>query len=107
MAKTVNYTPEMETVIREAFEGEVDQKSAVVELSEKLGRSVASIRQKAVRMGLYKKTEYVSKNGKAAKSKAAIVAEIATALNVNIEVAESLEKANKKILETVLEAVNS
>jgi hypothetical protein len=105
MAKTVNYTPEMEKAIRDALTGEVDQKSAVTELAETLGKTVASVRQKAVRMGLYKKPEYISKNGKKAEAKADIVANIAEALNVNIEVAESLEKANKNILLKIREAL--
>ena len=107
MAKTVNYTPEMETTIREAFNGEVDHKAAVIELSAALGRTIASVRQKAVRMGLYKKAEYVGKNGEKAESKETIVADIATALGVNIEIAESLTKANKAILQKVREAVTA
>ena len=105
MAKTVNYTPEMEAQIREAFANEVDQKAAVVEMAEALGKSIASVRQKAVRMGLYKKAEYVNKNGEKAESKAAIVGNIATALGVNVEQAESLEKANKAILLKLREAL--
>jgi hypothetical protein len=107
MAKTVNYTPEMEKEIRSAFEGEVDHKAAVVELAEAFGKSVASVRQKAVRMGLYKKAEYVSKNGAKVETKGAIVADIAEALGVNVEAAESLEKATKSVLLKVREALSS
>lgn len=106
MAKTVNYTPEMESVIREAFAGEVDHKAAVSELAEKFGKTVASVRQKAVRMGLYKKAEYVSKTGEKPESKAAIVANIAELLGMNVEQAESLEKATKKVLVAVREALS-
>ena len=106
MAKTVNYTPEMESAIREAFDGEVDHKAAIAELAKALGKSVASVRQKAVRMGRYKKAEYVSKTGKKPEAKSAIVSEIAESLGVNIEIAESLEKANKTILLKLREALS-
>jgi len=106
MAKTVNYTPEMETAIREAFAGEVDHKAAVAELASTLGKSLASVRQKAVRMGLYKKAEYVSKTGAKPETKAAIVADIAEVLGMEAEQAESLEKATKKVLVALREALS-
>lgn len=105
MAKIVNYTSEMETQIREAFAGEVDQKTAVSELASAFGKSIASVRQKAVRMGLYKKPKYVNKNGAKPEVKAAIVADIAEALGVPVENFDSLEKVTKKALLTIREAV--
>jgi hypothetical protein len=105
MAKTPNYTVEQEAEIRKTLNSTVDQTSAIEELAEAFGKSVASVRQKAVRMNLYKKKEYVGKTGQKAESKAAIVGDIAEALGVNIEQAESLEKANKSILQTLREAL--
>lgn len=103
--KAINYTPEMESEIRAALAADVDQKTAIVELSERFGKSVASVRQKAVRMGLYKKAEYVTKSGERPESKEAISGEIAELLGVNTEVAESLAKANKAILLKVRDAL--
>lgn len=101
MAKAPNYTPEMEATIREAFAGDVDQTSVVGELSEKFGRSVASVRQKAVRMGLYRKVERVAKDGSKVESKAAIVARIAAAVGADVEDFDSLEKATKNVLKAL------
>jgi len=103
--KTLNYTPEMESEIRAALAADVDQKAAIVELAEMFGKSVASVRQKAVRMGLYRKAEYVGKTGEKPESKEAISAEIAGLLSVNVEQAESLAKANKAILLKVRDAL--
>lgn len=105
-AAKVNYTPEMESEIRAVLTNEVDHKAAIVELAASLGRSVASVRQKAVRMGLYKKAEYVSKTGGRPESKEEIVGRIARALGVNIESAESLVKANKAILLKVVDSLS-
>lgn len=107
MAKELNYTPEMESAIREAFAGEVDQKAAVMELAEKFGKKVASVRQKAVRMGLYKKAEYTSKTGAKPESKEAIVARIAEAMGENAEAMESLAKANKAVLLKLADAIGA
>jgi hypothetical protein len=105
--KTLNYTPEMESEIRAALSADVDQKAAIVELAEMLGKSVASVRQKAVRMGLYRKSEYVSKTGDKPESKESISGEIAELLGVNAETAESLAKANKGILVQVRDALRT
>jgi hypothetical protein len=105
--KTPNYTPEMESVIRATLAADVDQKTAIVELAEQFGRSVVSVRQKAVRMGLYRKTEYVGKTGAKPESKETVSGEIAELLGVNAETAESLAKANKGILLKVRDALRT
>lgn len=107
MAKAANYTPEMEKTIREKFAVEVDQKAAVMELAEMLGKTVASVRQKAVRMNLYKKAAYVSKTGAKPESKEAIVNRIAEAVGKDSEVMESLAKANKNVLLILADAVGA
>lgn len=107
MAKAANYTEEMENAIRAHFAGEVDQKAAVMELAEMLGKTVASVRQKAVRMGLYKKAAYVSKTGEKPESKEAIVSRIAEAVGKDAEVMESLAKANKNVLLVLADALGA
>ena len=107
MAKAPNYTPEMEARIREKLTGEVDHSAAIAELAEELGRKVASVRQKAVRMGLYRKAERVSKDGRAVESKAKIVARIAEAIGVPVETFDSLEKATKPVLLKLADALTA
>ena len=109
MAKTVNYTPEQTQEIIAAYtaaNSDDERKNTVAALSEHFGKSVASIRQKLVREGVYQKQVYVSKNGAKAESKAAIVKDVAESLGVTAEQAESLEKANKGILLKLREALS-
>lgn len=101
MAKTVNYTPEMTQEIvaaYEAAEGYDARAEVIANMAEKFGKSVASVRQKLTREGVYQKKEYVSKTGARPESKESIVARIAESLEVTAEQAESLTKANKRIL---------
>lgn len=107
MAKTPNYSAEAESTIREAFAGEVDHQAAVAELAETLGRSVASVRQKAVRMGLYVKPAKVSKDGSKIETKAAKVARLATACGKDAEDFDSLEKATKAVLDSLIAALEA
>lgn len=109
MAKTVNYTPEMTATMVETYErAETDQdrKDAVAMLSERFGRSVASVRQKLVREGVYKKAAKVAKDGNPVVSKAALVAQIATAMEADVEDFDSLEKATKNVLQTIADFVS-
>ena len=109
MAKTVNYTPEMTNEIVAAYkaaEGYAARAEVIANMAEKFGKSVASVRQKLTREGVYQKKEYVNKNGEKAESKAVIVGTIAESLGVTAEQAESLEKANKTILLKLREALN-
>lgn len=108
MAKTVNYTPEQTVALvtaYEAAESDEARKSVIAEFADSLGKSVASVRQKLVRENVYQKKEYTTKNGGKAESKAAIVEGIAKSLGVASEQAESLEKANKVILQKIREAL--
>lgn len=107
MAKAVNYTPEMESRIAEVLKSDVDQKSAIAELAAEFGKTVASVRAKASRMGLYRKVERTRKDGTKAESKGDLANEIASLLGVNVEVAESLANANRPILVKVRDALKS
>lgn len=105
MAKATNYTPDMEATLREGYDPTASveaRNQAVIELADSIGRSVASVRQKLVRMGLYVKPAKVAKDGSAQVSKAALVAKIAEACNVDAEDFDSLEKATKNVLKTLL-----
>lgn len=77
----------------------------VTTLSQELGKTVASIRSKLVREGVYVKKERKTKDGKAIVSKAELVAQIADAMGEDLEVMESLEKSTKVVLQKILSAV--
>ena len=73
-------------------------------LAEELGKSLPSIRAKLTHLGVYV-PKFKVQAGKAGPSKAALVAAIAAELDVQEEVIESLEKANKQTLARVLAAL--
>lgn len=97
MSKEVvkNYTAEQEAELEAA--GVIDNDLAL-EFAAKFGKDVRSIRAKAVRMGLYKAKEKVSKTGGKIESKEAIVADIAELVGKNLD---GLEKAPKLVLQTL------
>ena len=66
-----------------------------MELANEFQKDVRSVRAKAVRMGLYKAKEKVSKTGGKIESKEAIVADIAAIVGQNLD---GLEKASKQSL---------
>lgn len=94
MTKTVvpNYTEAQEAEMLAA--GVIDN-AAALEFAAKFGKDVRSIRAKAVRMGIYKAAEKVSKSGAPIERKEAIVAEISALVGKNLE---GLEKAPKQVL---------
>ncbi len=87
-----NYTEAQEAELMAA--GEIDNDLAL-EFAAKFGKDVRSIRAKAVRMGIYKAKEKVSKTGGKIESKEAIVADIAAIVGRNLD---GLEKASKQSL---------
>ena len=107
--KNVNYTEEMTANLVNAYENadnEPARLAVVNEYAELYGKSAASIRAKLVREGVYvAKTRAPA--GKAGVKKADLVAAIADLLGVNSETVESLEKATKRSLELVRNALET
>lgn len=89
---TKNYTEAQEAELLAA--GVIDN-AAALEFAAKFGKDVRSIRAKAVRMGIYKAAEKVSKSGAPIERKEAIVADIAAIVGKNLD---GLEKAPKQVL---------
>ena len=87
-----NYTEAQEAELAAA--GMIDNELAL-EFAAKFGKDVRSIRAKAVRMGIYKAKEKVSKTGGKIESKEAIVADIAAIVGKSLD---GLEKASKQSL---------
>lgn len=73
-------------------------------LATEFGKDIRSVRQKAVRMGLYKAKEKTSKNGGKIESKESIAAEIAALVGANME---GLEKAPKVVLQRIRERLSA
>lgn len=95
MSKEVvkNYTEAQEARMAEF---DVIDNDVAIELAAEFGKDVRSVRAKAVRMGLYKSKEKVSKTGGKIESKEAIVADIAALVGKNLD---GLEKAPKLVLQ--------
>lgn len=98
---TKNYTEAQEAEMLAL--GTIDNATATM-LATKFGKNVASIRAKAVRMGLYQAKVRVSKSGDAIERKEAIVAEIASLVGRNME---GLEKAPKQALVAIRAALSA
>lgn len=100
--KQENYSAEMTEALRVAYETNKDTDA----LAKQFGKTSRSIIAKLSRMQVYVKPEYKTKTGETPISKEEIVADMATLLNVDVEVLESLEKANKTALQIVFDALN-
>lgn len=87
-----NYTEAQEAELMAA--GLIDNDLAL-EFAAKFGKDVRSVRAKAVRMGIYKSKERVSKTGGKIESKEQIAADIAALVGKNLD---GLEKASKQSL---------
>ena len=92
---TKNYSEAQEAELAAA--GIIDNAKAL-EFAAKFGKDVRSIRAKAVRMGIYKAAEKVSKTGGKIESKEAIVSDIAAIVGKNLD---GLEKAPKLVLQII------
>lgn len=64
-----------------------------------------SIIAKLSSLGVYKKKEYLNKRGEPPVKKEEYIERIAKAMEVNLELLESLEKANKNVLILILQAL--
>ena len=110
-ARNVNYTEEMENEIVETMrdiKSHEDQVAAVVALASKFSKSVRSVTAKMSNLArtnsdltFYKK-EKTTKNGGKVESKSDKVEKIAGLLGAPAENIESLEKANKTVLDLLV-----
>jgi hypothetical protein len=106
-AVVVNYTPEQTVEMVSAYVAN-PTKETVELFATKFNKSVASIRAKLVKEGVYKKAEYVSKAGETPVDKenlvdliAKFIPEVSDEANLS-----SLAKANKKVLKAILKTVS-
>ena len=90
-----NYSEAQEAILLAA--GIIDNAKAII-LAAQLEKDVRSIRAKAVRMGIYKAAEKISKTGGKVESKEDIVSDIAKIVGKNLD---GLEKAPKVALQII------
>jgi hypothetical protein len=103
----VNYTTEQTVEMVSAYAAN-PSKETVEMFAAKFGKSVASVRAKLVKEGVYKKAEYVSKAGETPVDKENLVDQIALFIPEVSDEANlsSLAKANKKVLKAILKTVS-
>jgi len=77
------------------------------ELAQELDVPVRSIIAKLSSLGVYKKKSYTNKNCEVPVKKEFYIERIAHLLNENIELLESLEKVNKRVLIRLVEQLES
>jgi len=103
-ASKENYSAEMVSAIKVAYTAD-PCKGTVEALATQYGKTVRSIVAKLSREGVYKKAEYVTKNGEKPQRKNAHASAIGAILNLSDGEIVSLEKANKTVLEKVFSAL--
>jgi len=96
-----NYSEAQEAEMLAA--GIIDNAKAL-DFAAKYGKDVRSIRAKAVRMGIYKAAEKVSKTGGKIESKEEIALDIAKLVDKNMDGLEKAPKLVLQILRTKLSA---
>lgn len=78
----------------------------VAELALEFDVPERSIIAKLSSLGVYKRKEYLDKQGNPPVKKEEYIEKIAHLLNINIELLESLEKVNKNVLKMLEEALS-
>ena len=107
-AKAVNYPAEMVERMVEVYtsaESDADRAEAVKALATETGKTVRSITAKLSSLGVYRKAEKVTKTGAKVETKAEIVGEIASALDLDTDAVASLANASKAALTALRSAV--
>lgn len=102
--KIANYTDEQVAMLEHAYVANPTRET-VESLATALGKSSRSIIAKLSRMGLYRKAEPTTKTGEAVKHKIAVADAIGIILNLSEPDTASLEKANKRALQAIFNAL--
>jgi DNA-directed RNA polymerase specialized sigma subunit len=76
------------------------------EIAAELGVPQRSVIAKLSSLGVYQKKVYHNKNGELPIKKEVYITQIAELLNANIELCESLEKVNKRVLQMLVNALD-
>ncbi len=98
---TAKYTKEVTEKLIADYENGVPTK----QLAQELDVPERSVVAKLSHLGVYKKKVYLNKNGEPPIKKDIYITKIAELLDANIELLESLEKVNKRVLVMITEAL--
>jgi hypothetical protein len=90
----MKYTPEITQQLLNQHQAGVP----VPELAKTLGVPERSVIAKLSSLGVYQRKTYLNKRGEPPEKKEVLIEKIAALLDVNLELLESLEKANKNVL---------
>lgn len=106
MSKTVNYTAEQVKTLVSAYtaaDSQESRDSVVASFAATFGKSVASIRAKLSREGVYIKKETAAKKAAGDLKKAGKVAQIAARCGAkDLDLWDSLEKSTHYVLDEIL-----
>ncbi len=103
--KAENYSAEVTAQLLADYAASAKDDAAVKSLAEKFGKAARSIVAKLSREGVYVKKEYKTKAGGIPVSKEQHVKAIAAFMGVDADKLESLEKANKGVLQLIESAL--
>lgn len=98
------YDKERTELLLKLWEGSATKNPA--EVAAALSVPKRSVIAKLTSMGLYKKAPYTNKNGEPPVKKEEYLEQIARALGKDLELLESLAKANKNVLKLLAEALD-
>ena len=102
--KTVNYTPEQTAELVAAYVADATE-ATIATFAEKFSKTARSIIAKLSREGVYKKKEYVGKNGEAVQKKNELADAIGAILKMTEPEITSMEKVNKTALQKIFTAL--
>ena len=99
MAKTVNYTPEMVSLMTDMYNSvasasESERDAMVSEIADTLGKKERSVRQKLSSLGVYIAKTPVAKDGKPAVRKATLAQELSDLTELPLVSADNLNKVD-------------
>ncbi len=107
--KNVNYSKtDLERLISayDSCDSDAERKETIVKFSDALGKTTNSIIAKLSNMKVYIKPTKVSKTGEAIIKKGVLVDKIAEIMGEDAEEIETLEKANKTVLQKILKFIS-
>lgn len=99
MVTPFKYTPEIEKLMTEQYLAGMPAE----QIAEALEVPVRSVISKLSSLGVYKKKVYLTKRGETPVKKSEYIERIAVALDMDLELLESLEKTNKSLLMVISE----
>ena len=100
-----NYTQEQTQYIIEEYSNKPEL-STVYNLAEELEKPVKSIIGKLAREGVYQRQSYKTKAGEEPVTKSQLVSEIVDRLEIEEALVTELEKAPKRALKALLDAIS-